>query len=503
MAAERTVLVGAGQVRRRPELDGPWEPLEPLELVVQAAELAAKDAGSVDLLREIDLVGTVDPIAWSYADLPGSLAARIGAQPRRTADVLPGGNSPCQLLNDVANRVAEGEVRLALLAGAEAMYSRRRARKEGVELDWTPLPPGGRDLFRGQRPLANDLERRHGLVLPVLDYPLFENALRAEAGRSIEEHQRVVSKLMARLAAVAARNPFAWFPDAPSAEEIRTVTDRNRWICFPYPKRMNAIIEVDQSASILVMSESEANRRGIPQSRRVYFLGGASATDAWCLTERIDFVSSPAYRRASRAALDEAALELEAIERFDLYSCFPSAVELALGELGLELDEPRPLTVTGGLPFAGGPGNNYSMHALANMAECIRRGEARVGYVSALGMTATKHAVSVLAGDPARARTASGRARAVELSEAERTGPPLADAPEGAGRIETYTLAFDRSNRPERSFLVVRLDDGRRTVAHGEETPEAFAGLLEREGVGIRGRVVPGADGKPNRFVVI
>jgi acetyl-CoA C-acetyltransferase len=495
---QRTVLVGAGQVRRRPELDGPWEPLEPLELMAEAAGRAAKDAGSGDLVREVDLIGTIDPIAWSYADLPMSLATRVGASPRATAEVLFGGNSPCRLLNDVANRVAEGEVHLALLAGAETMYSRFRARKEGVELDWTPIPEGARDMFRGQRPMANDLERRHGLLLPVQTYPLFENALRAEAGRSIEEHQRVVSGIMARYADVAARNPFAWFPESRTAEEIRTISDQNRWVYFPYPKRMNAIMGVDQSAALILMSESEADRRGIPEGRRVYFLGGASATDAWCPTERIDFVSSPAYRRASRSALGEAAVDLGEIDRFDLYSCFPSVIEFALKELGLELDEPRPLTVTGGLSYAGGPGNNYSMHSIANMMGCIQRGEARIGYVSALGFTATKHAISVLSD---RARDATGRARVVELPEEETTGPPLVDAPEGPGRIETYTVEFDRENRPKRSMVVVRLDDGRRTLAHGEETAEAFAGLVEREGVGTPGRVIPGEGDDPNRFV--
>ena len=500
MAKERMVLVGAGQVRRRPELDGPWEKLEPLELMALAAERAAKDAGSSELLREADLVGTVDPIAWSYDDLPRKLAGRVGASPRQTADVLPGGNSPCQLLNDVANRVADGEVRLALLAGAEAMYSRRRARREGVELDWTPRPEGGRDFFRGQRPLANDLERRHGVVMPVQAYPLIENAIRADEGRSIEEHQRVVSELMARFAAVAAENPFAWFPDGPTAEEIRTPGPSNRWICFPYPKRLNAIMEVDQSAALLVMSESEADRRSIPASRRVYFLGGGSATDAWCATERVDFVSSPAYRRASREALEQAGTDVGAIDAFDLYSCFPCAVELAMKELGLALDEPRPLTVTGGLSFAGGPGNDYSLHSLANMAGRIRRGEVATGYVSALGMTATKHAVSILADRP---DGATGRARVVELPEAERTGPPLVDAPEGPGRIETYTVEFDRENRPQRSMIVVRLDDGTRTLALGEPKAEVFSRLLDQEGVGARGHVTPGTDEKPNTFILV
>ena len=116
-------------------------------------------------------------------------------------------------------------------------------------------------------------------------------------------------------------------------------------------------------------------------------------------------------------------------------------------------------------------------------------------------MISTKHAVSIL-GDASRAEAASSHSHVVELPEEERTGPPLVDAPDAAGRIETYTVFFARDNRPERSVVVVRLDDGRRTVAHGEETPAAFARLLEQEGIGAKGRVIPGEGNAPNRFVL-
>jgi acetyl-CoA C-acetyltransferase len=170
---------------------------------------------------------------------------------------------------------------------------------------------------------------------------------------------------------------------------------------------------------------------GIPPERRVYYLGGAYAVDAWWPTARRDFSSSPAYRRASRAALGEAGVALEERDLFDLYCCFPCAVEMALDELGLAFDESRPLTLTGGLSYAGGPGNNYSVHALANMVIALRRREGEVGYVSALGMTATKHAISILSSVEERASRAGGRSSVEELTVAERTGFPLADAPRG------------------------------------------------------------------------
>jgi acetyl-CoA C-acetyltransferase len=502
MAGSKLVVIGVGQVRRRPELDGGFEPLEPARLAALALERAAADAGDARLLAEADFLGCTKPLAWHYDDLPSTVASAVGARARRRRMMPSGGESPVSLLHEVASLIEHGEVRLALLAGADTVYARRRAARDGIALEHWTAATTRPDVFEGMRPIANELEMRHGLSLPSELYPLFENALRARAGRSIEAHQVHVSELMARLSAVAASYPQAWFPEPRSAREIREPSAGNRWICFPYTKRMNAIMDVDQAAALVVTSEAEAERRGIPRERRVTLLGGARATDAWTPTERPDFVSSPAYRRAARRALERAALEAREVDLFDLYSCFPCAVEIAQQELGLAADDPRPLTVTGGLACAGGPGNNYAMHALGRMTERLRALGSGVGYVSGLGMTVTKHAVALLSSDPRRIAAAAGGAEEVALPEAELRGPELVAEPDGPGRIETYTVWFDRENRPERSAIVVRLDDGRRTVAHGEPTPAALARLVESEGVGLRGKASPGQAGAPNRFAL-
>jgi acetyl-CoA C-acetyltransferase len=333
-------------------------------------------------------------------------------------------------------------------------------------------------------------------------YPFFENALRAESGRSIDDHQRYLGELMAAHAAVAKDNPYAWFPDGWTAEQIRTVTADNRWVCFPYPKRMNAIMEVDQSAAVVVMSNDEADRRGIPRRRQVAFLGGASANDAWTPSERASLASSPAYRVAASAAFEHAGLYPTEVDLFDLYSCFPSVVEFAMKAVQLSLDDPRPRTVTGGLAYAGGPGNNYSTHALAAMVERLRASPGQVGYVSALGMTATKHAVSILSADTARVAAATGRGTShLPVPDKVNFGPPLVHEPAaGVATVESYTVEFDRAGSPVRTYFILRLGDGRRTVANGDLAD--VASLITEEAVGKRGWVEPGAGGAPNRFVI-
>jgi acetyl-CoA C-acetyltransferase len=196
-----------------------------------------------------------------------------------------------------------------------------------------------------------------------------------------------------------------------------------------------------------------------------------------------------------------AALAPADVDFFDFYSCFPCVVEFALDALGLDPDDERGFTQTGGLAQHGGPGNAYSLHALANVTEAMRRRPRSVGWVSALGMTATKHAVCALSNDPQRVAASDGRASAVELPPELKNGPALVDRPRGRAAVESYTVLFDRANRPERSIFLLRLEDGRRTLANGPTAPAALARILEREGVGLAGTVTPGAGDKPNEFV--
>ncbi len=498
-AKSRTVIVGVGQLRNRPGLDGDaWNPVEPARLMAMALGRAATDAGRPALVREADFIGCIPPMAWSYDDLPGRVAEFLGAAPREKAVPAGGGEGPILLLGDIANRIADGEIEIALLAGAECMFSRRRARAEGRRLDWPPGGEGRPRFLLDMKPFASALELRHGVRQPVDMYPLYENALRARAGRSIAAHQRFVSELMARYSEVAVRNPYSWFPELRTAEEIRTVGPENRWIGFPYPKLMNALMGVDQAAAVIAMSESAADRLGIAPPSRVAFLGGASANDGWSAVERVDLASSPAMAAVSRAAQAHAALDTENVDLFDIYSCFPCGVEFALEALQISPDDPRSLTQTGGLAHHGGPGNNYAMHGLANTVQHLREGKGKVGWVTGLGMSATKHAMAALSNDGQRVAASDGRATRLTLPAASYAGPELALAPSGPAEVESYTVLFDRDNRPQQSVLYLRLPDGRRSIAHGESTAELFRLLLDVEGVGLRGTVTPGSGESPN-----
>lgn len=498
MANDYPVIVGVGQVTNRAK--DLREAREPLDLMAEAARNAEEDAGVSGLLAKADSVRVVSVLSWPSQDPPADLAARAGAPPGERVYTTIGGNTPQWLVNETAEAIVKGDVRLALLAGAEAMHSLRLARKAGQQPDWTP---------RG-RPKANagdarlgisELENLHGANQAITVYPLFENALRAHLGRSIEEHQRALGELCARFTAVAAQHPNAWFPQARSAQELATVSQENRMVSFPYPKYMNAILDVDQSAALIMTAASAARELGIPEDRWVYLHGCGDAAEHWYVTERVNYYSAPAIRIAGRRALSMAGASVDDIAEFDLYSCFPSAVQLGRDALGIAADDPRPLTVTGGLPYFGGPGNNYTMHGIATMTERLRAQPDQLGLVSGLGWWATKHAIGVYgarrpAHDWSRADPKVDQAEVDAMPHAE-----LAAAADGPATVETYTVSYDRDGAPQLGIVIGLLDDGRRFIANVPADDRALLdAMTSREFVGARGAVRHDASTGINRF---
>lgn len=474
------IIVGVAQLVNRSE--GPEDAREPLELMIEVARAAADDAQAKGLLEQADSVQVVNTVSWSYRDAPGLLAEAIGAQPREKVYTAVGGNAPQWLVSRTADAIVRGDVRLAVIAGGDAMRSRARWR-EAAQQRWRRWAPP-QEMLGDTRAGVNDIEVKHGAHIPARIYPLFETAIRAHRRRSIAEHQRHLGELCARLSQVAASNPYAWFPQARTAEEIITVTPENRMICFPYPKFMNAIMEVDQAAAVIMTSVAAAKELGIPRDRWVYLWGCADAVDIWYFTERSNLHSSPALALAGRRALEMACLTIDDIDWFDLYSCFPCAVELACDALGIPEDDPRPLTVTGGLPYFGGPGNNYSMHAIASMVERLRREPQRKGLVSAMGWYVTKHSLGIYSGVPPEHewRRRDSPEDQAELEAAPH--PTLAEAPEGRGTVEAYSVGFDRSGEPEAAIVVGRLDEGHRFIANTAADRDLLRWMTKEEIVG-------------------
>jgi acetyl-CoA C-acetyltransferase len=504
------VLIGAGQLTYR----GPPEAAPtPLEMLTTVAGGAARDAGlSPAALGGLDAIGvvgfTIDaPGALSrlavprLGNPPRSLAGALGAEPRWSVYTQMGGASPQQLINTLAERIAAGESDLALAAGAEFLGSLMRRLAQGLPFDgYGDEEPSRPERLGDARPGVSEAEAAHGLGPPVNTYPMFENALRARDGRSLADHQMRLGRLFAPFTKIAAANPYAWFPTARTAEELIEVGPDNRMVSWPYPKYLNAIMRVDQAAGVVMASVRKARELGVPQERWVFLHGCADAADLWFPLERQNYHSSPAMRLTGRRALEMAAIGIDDLSFIDLYSCFPSAVEIGAEELGLAIDDPRGLTVTGGLPYFGGPGNNYAMHAVATMMERVRAAPGAWGLATANGWYLTKQSVGVYSTTPP-ARPFEREAPSVIQRQIDALPhPEVVDAPSGPATIETYTVVHTRE--AYRMGIVIGRDaQGRRFVAN-TPTDEALLRAMEAaEQVGRRGTVRRSDDGQHNLFL--
>lgn len=512
MTSVTPVLIGVGQFTYRGD---PGSSPSPTTLLKIAAERAAADAGigakglaAIDALAVVGF--TVDApggrrVMPHSTNPPASLSRRIGAAPRWSVYSNMGGNTPQYLVNTLAERIARGETDLALTVGAEFLGSAMKRLTKGLPFDdWAAEEGedlGAPERIGDPRPGVTPYEARHGLNRPINIYPMFENALRARDGRGVAEHQKRLGKLFSGFTKVAAQNPEAWFPIARSPEEIVEVSDKNRMIGFPYPKLMNAIMEVDQSAAVLIASEAKARELGVPEEKWVYLHGCADAADLWNPIDRQNYHSSPAMRWTGKRALEMAGVGLSDIGHIDLYSCFPVAVEVGAEELGLSLDDPRGLTVTGGLPYAGGPGNNYVMHSIAVMVERLRRDRQAYGLVTANGWYLTKQSTGIYSAKrPDRPFEREDPAILQRQIDAL-PHPEVVEAPEGRGVIETYTVVHRREG-PFLGVVIGRDAAGRRFVAQTPDDPATLASLEHGEQVGRSGTVTPGTGEAPiNLFI--
>ena len=493
MKTRHPIVIGVGQtINRSAEVENAPSPID---LAKAAVQNCVSDCECLNILSYVDSLSVVNILSWQYTDPAGLLCEMLDMRPRIKEYTLIGGNTPQWLVNRAADKIASGEIEIALLVGAEAMYTVTKAMRVGYTIPWPVMASDStnqQSIIGDDRPGANAHEMLHGATLPIQIYPLFENALRMDRGLSIERHRELLSEFCAGFSEIASHNQFAWFPKARTSREIGEVSDVNRMIGFPYTKFMNSVIDVNQAAGVIVTSDEMAEKLSVPKYKWVYLHGGAEAIDKWFVSERVDYTFSPAIQETSRATLDMAGIDLNQVSFFDLYSCFPCAPIVAAKSMGLNLDTLPPLTITGGLPYFGGAGNNYTMHAIAEAVEKIRQYPDQYGYISALGWYITKHASGVYSGiEPTKLWNRQDQHDIQQRLDALE-GTDLALSPEDSAMVETYTVMHDRQGNPDYAIVVARLQDGRRCWANTEKDMDIFFAMETEDFIGKEGSVSSG-----------
>ncbi|MBE9373787.1 enoyl-CoA hydratase/isomerase family protein [Saccharopolyspora sp. HNM0983] len=487
------VLVGAGQASERVDDPG-YRRLSAVELAAEASRAALTDAGADGIAAAIDTVAGVRQFEISTPGAPAplgksdnyprSVAGRIGAAPQRAILEVTGGQSPQHLVTELAGTIAAGGAEVALAFGSEVISTSRALAGSTDAPDFTEHVDGDLDdRGYGLRGLFSRHLAAHGLLVAPEQYALFDNARRARLGCSRDEYARAMGELFAPFTAVAAANPHAAAPVERDAAELVEPTERNRMIADPYPRFLVARDQVNQGAAVLVMSIAAARRLGVPEDRWVFLHGHADLRER-DLMDRADLSRSPASVLAVQHALDVAGITQQDVSILDIYSCFPIAVSNICDGLGLAEDDQRGLTLTGGLPFFGGAGNNYSMHAIAEAVARTRAEPGSYGLVGANGGMLSKYSVGIYSTAPTGWR--ADRSAELQAEIDAWPAPTEARQADGWARIETYTVKHGKDGTT--GIVIGRLErDDRRFVATTHPDDAETLDLLGRgEPIGAR-----------------
>jgi acetyl-CoA C-acetyltransferase len=505
------ILVGVGQVTA-PVPNDLSNATSPQDLAAAAATIALNDALSAEQLADkIDVIAAVRTFAdtspqWSCPfgtsnNMPRSIALRIGADPAQAIYSSASGTMPQNLVNEFMVKLADGEADLVLLAGGETIASIKAALRADAKPDWSEEVEGelkDRGAMVGK--MLTQLESSHRCVGGPPPYALLENARRANRGESIGDYAAAIGKLFQPFSKVANANPYAMFPEHMSADEIVQETKRNSYISFPFTRAMVAKDGVNQAAALLLTTVGKAKEFGIPESKWVYLHGYAEASEKRLL-ERENLAGSLALELAYKHALKCASISIDDVDFIDIYSCFPIAVYAVCDALGLSPDDPRGLTLTGGLPFFGGPGNNYSMHAIAELAEKLRAKEGSIGLVGANGGVLSKQSIGIYSCTPKVGGWQTCSSEALQCEVDATPSVSIDYSPDGAATIESYTVVFTRGE-PDYAIVIGRLESsGARFIANNfDGDSETLTLMLGSEMVGKPIHVV--SKGYGNRFAM-
>ena len=476
---EIPVLVGVGQILQR--LEDPRAAAEPLEMMISALTQAVEDAGAPALLQRADSIHVVRG-AWAYGDPGRVIASRLGATPDETVGTPYGGNYAQACVIDAAREIQAGRRRVILITGAENGRSAGQAQRQGVQLQSTEAPGEPDRMIDVDKAIFHDAELARGMNSASDIFAIIDSAIRFARGESLEAQAERVAELWASFNVVARDNPHAWIQKPYSAREIGQASPDNPMISSPYTRLMNANARVDMAAAVILCSLETAREAGVPEEKLVFPQAATEAIDTIFLSTRADLHRSPAMRIAGGRALELAGKTIDEVGHVDLYSCFPSSVEVAASELGIP--DRRPLTVTGGLTFGGGPLNNSTLHAIARMAEVLRDDRGSAGLVSANGGWLAKHAFAIYSTEQPE------HGFRYENLQEEVDAHPLREALidwDGPVTVEAYTVAH-KGGEPRIAHAACLTDEGRRTWGTVDD-PALMDRMMREEFCGRRGRI--------------
>ena len=483
VADNTPVIIGVGQYSERVGQPG-YAALSYMDLGGRALEAAIADSGASGSVADaLDTLAAIRAFEMSRPDrkppfggsdnVPRSFAKRVAANPARAILSTTGGQYNQKLIGEFAQDIAQGRSQCAAIVGSEAISTVLALLAKGEQPDWSEEVGGElEDRGFGLDGMLEPALFAHGATGAIPLYAIAENARRAELGKNLGEYRRDIGELFAPFTKVAAGNPHAAAPIERSAQDLADITDRNRIVAEPYARMTVARDQVNQAAAIVLASAGLARALGVPEDKWVHIHAVTSATELE-LSERPDLARNPASIASVEQALDIAGKGMDEMAFLDFYSCFAIPVFCQCDHFDLAVDDPRGLTLTGGLPFFGGAGNNYSAHAICEAVERVRGKRGAYALVGANGGWMSKYATGIYSVEPA---DWGDQERVCTIAKAS-NGIARNMAPFSNAVVESYTI--NHTKKGSDAVFIGRNDAGERVIGNADLSDETTRAAFE------------------------
>ena len=465
----RSVVIGISAIQQK----GDFNDLdEALVLMDKAVKEAISDSGNVLIKDHIDEI-RIPKGFWKYRDPGKWIAKNNNFKITPTTYITKIGVLQQNLINEACLKIENGEINASIVLGGEARYKLLRSLIEKKDYSETELNENPDFYVKAKEDLYGDEELAELGAMAVGYYATMETSIRKNNQENVEEHKNNIALMYEEFSNIAANNKDSWLESPYSKEEILTTSQSNKMLAYPYNKLHCTSWNVNQSAALIICNEALADKLKISYEKRVYPIASSENNHMIAVQQRPKLYESVGMTYAANSINNQAMkLGLE-IDAFDLYSCFPAAVKMFSKSLNLDSEIPK--TITGSMPYAGGPLNSFVLHSTIKMIEKIRNSEISYGLVTGVSGMMTKQSFCIWG------KNYSEQFIFDDVSEQAKNNEipiDLSDISQGEGEIIGYTI-FEESKNILKAVLYLEDEVKHRKVVSSRD--KNFISLLKEE----------------------
>ena len=465
----RSVVIGISAIQQK----GNFENLdEALHLMDKAVKEALSDSGNELVKDYIDEI-RIPKGFWRYRD-PGKWIARNNNFKNiPTTYVTKIGVLQQNLINEACQKIETGEINASIILGGEARFKQLRAVIEKKEYFETKLDENPDFYIKAKEDLYGDDELAELGAMAVGYYATMETAIRKNDGEGIEEHQNNIALMYEEFSKIASENKDGWLNHPYTKEDILETSKKNKMLAYPYNKLHCTSWNVNQSTAIIICSEELANELEIDNKKRVYPISSSENNHMIAIQQRPKLYESLGMTYAANSInkmIERLDIKLDA---YDLYSCFPAAIKMFTKSIGLDSEIPK--TVTGSMPYAGGPLNSFVIHSTVKMIQKIRALEVKYGLITGVSGMMTKQSFCIWGKEYKEHFIFDDVTERAKLDESP---IELSNISEGKGEIIGYTIIEGSENAAK---AVLYLDDEKKHRKVVSSMDKNFINLLTEE----------------------